>query len=83
MSAHIRELTLHEGKILQNTLRKSKNRSSVRRAQVFLLSAQGMKAKEIAKIVYLNEVYVRELIRRYNNEGLSLLKEKPHTGTPH
>jgi len=80
MCVYVRELKNQEGESLQDTLRRSKSRLSLRRAQVILLSAQSMKANEIAKIVYLNEVYVRELIRRFNTEGLSLLKEKPRSG---
>jgi transposase len=39
-----------------------------------------MSAREIAKVTYLHEEYVRHLIRRFSSEGLNLLKERPHPG---
>ncbi len=56
MCLYVRELTDAEGRKLQDTLRKSRNRTALRRAQVILLSAQGMKAPEIAKNTYLHEM---------------------------
>ena len=82
MCLYARDLTSREGHELQYILRRSKNRVKLRRAQVVLLSAQGMKAAEIASATYLHTEYVIELIRRFNNEGLSLLKERPETGRP-
>lgn len=82
MCIYIREFYESEGKTLQDTLRKSKNRLALRRSQVILLSAQGMKAPEIAQTTYLHEAYVRELLRRFNREGLAMLKERPRSGRP-
>jgi uncharacterized protein YllA (UPF0747 family) len=69
MCTYVRALTETEGKKIQEILRKSKNRTAIRRAQVILMSEQGYKASEIAESTYLNVVYVRELIRRFNSEG--------------
>lgn len=82
MCLYVRDLTDAEGRKLQDTLRKSRNRMALRRAQVILLSAQGMKAPEIAKNTYLHEWYVRELIRRFNIEGVDILKERRRRGRP-
>ena len=82
MCLYVRDLTEKEGEKLQQILRKSTNRTSIRRAQVILMSEQGYKAKEIAESTYLHVVYVRELIRRFNKEGLELLKEKKRPGAP-
>lgn len=82
MSLFVRDLRMAEGNRLQRTLRHSKNRVSLRRAQVILLSAQGMAAKQIAKSTYLHEVYVRELIRRFNEEGTAILRKRASPGRP-
>ena len=80
MSLYVRDLTESEGLKIQQILRKSKSRTALRRAHVILMSAQGYKASEIAETTYLHVVYVRELIRRFNSEGLALLKERKRPG---
>jgi len=82
MCLYARDLTAREGREVQHILRRSRNRIKLRRAQVVLLSAQGMKAAEIAQATFLHTEYVRELIRRFNSEGLTLLKERPKSGRP-
>jgi len=82
MCLYVRSLTRSEGKKLQTFLRHGKNRTLVRRAHVILLSEQGMRAQEIATTTYLNEEYVRRLLRRFNNEGLKLFTERPGRGRP-
>jgi transposase len=82
MCIYVRDLTASEGLKIQRILRKSTNRTAIRRAQVILMSEQGYKAAEIAESTYLHVVYVRELIRRFNEEGLELLKEKKRPGAP-
>lgn len=82
MCLYTRDLTDNEGQHIQRILRSSKDRVKLRRAQVILLSAQGMRAGEISKVTYLHTEYIRELIRRFNNEGLQLLKERPRSGRP-
>lgn len=82
MCLYVRSLTRAEGKKIQSLLRRSKNRTVVRRAQVVLLSEQGMRAQQIATTTYLNEEYVRRLLRRFNEEGLKLFNERPGRGRP-
>jgi transposase len=82
MCLYIRSLTNTEGKKLQTILRRSKNRTAIRRAQVLLLSDQGMRVQEIARTTFLNEEYVRRLLRRFNTEGLRLLEEPTGRGRP-
>lgn len=82
MCLYARDLTDNEGRQIQRILRSSKDRVKLRRAQVILLSAQGMRAGQISEVTYLHTEYVRELIRRFNNEGLQLLKERPRSGRP-
>lgn len=61
-------------------LRLSKNWIKLRLAQVVLLFAQGMKAAEIVQATYLHVENIRKLIRRFNAEGLSLMKECHKSG---
>lgn len=82
MCLYVRSLTRAEGKKIQSLLRRSKNRTVVRRAQVVLLSEQGMRAQQIATTTYLNEEYVRRLLRRFNEEGSKLFKARPGRGRP-
>ena len=82
MCIYVRELQPSEGRQIQHILRKSRDRVKLRRAQVILLSAQGMRAADIAGKTYLHTEYVRELIRRFNYEGLTLFKERPKSGRP-
>lgn len=82
MCLYARDLSDGEGLKIQRLLRTSKDRVKLRRAQVILLSAQGMRAGEISKITYLHTEYVRELIRRFNDEGMQLFKERPRSGRP-
>lgn len=82
MGAHVRSLTATQGSHIQRTLRQSSNAVAVRRAQVVLLSEQGSTVQEIAEQTFLHEEYVRELIRRFNKQGLAMLKERPKSGRP-
>jgi transposase len=82
MCVFARDLQENEGQKIKQILRRSHDRVKIRRATVILLSAQGMQAKEIARRTYLHPEYIRELIRRFNNEGISMLNERPRSGRP-
>ena len=82
MSIFVRSIRDHEGRQLAQILRRSKSRVKVRRAQVILASAQGMKVPEIAQLTHLCEHYVRTLIRRFDEEGLSSLEPHFNGGRP-
>jgi len=82
MCLYVRSLTKAEGNKIQYILRRGKNRTAIRRAQVILMSEQGMRVKEIAQRTYLHEEYVRKLLRRFNVERLDLFKERPGRGRP-
>jgi transposase len=82
MSLFVRDISIAEGNQIQRTLRHSKNRTSLRRVQVILLSVQGMPVKRIARATYLHEVYVRELIRCFNYEGTAILRKRTSPGRP-
>lgn len=83
MCLFVRSLTVAEGQKLQRIIRHGTNRIVIRRAQVFLLSDQGMRVQDIAQMTLLSEEYIRELIRRYNDgEGKELLQVPRHSGRP-
>jgi transposase len=82
MALYVRSLTEVEGNRLLHLMRHSRSAVSVRRAQVLILSDQGSTVQEIAKQTLMHEEYIRELIRRFNAEGLSLLQERPKSGRP-
>lgn len=82
MCAYVQSLTPHEGNRLQAILRHGKNRTSVRRAQVILMSAQGMKVERISQFTYLHPEYIRTLIRRFKSERMKLFQERPRSGRP-
>lgn len=82
MCLFARNLNKKEGQKVQSILRRSKDRVALRRAQVILLSAQGMRVQEIAPSVYLTEEYIRELIRRFNKEGTEIFTIHRSPGQP-
>jgi transposase len=82
MCLYVRDLKAGEGQKLQSLLRRGKSVISVRRAQVILSSAQGMKVPAIARQVYLSEQYVRQIIERFNEDGLASLAPRYGGGRP-
>lgn len=78
MCLYVRKLRIDEGNKIQRIIRHGKNAVYVRRCQVILASAQGMKVPEIAGVYYLSGDHVRRLIRQFNKEGFESLKpQKP------
>ncbi len=82
MCTYVRSLKIAEGNHIQRILRRGKSRTPFRRAQVILHSAHGYTVQEIAQVTCLHEEYIRELIRRFNVEGVALFKERARTGRP-
>jgi len=77
MALYVRSLTIAEGQYLKQILRRGKNRTKIRQAQVMLMSDQGMRVQEIAAATFLHEEYVRYLIRQFNLHGLKLFDKRP------
>jgi transposase len=75
-------LTIAEGNHIQRILRRGKSRTPFRRAQVIIHSAHGYSVQEIANVTCLHQEYIRELIRRFNREGVALFKERARSGRP-
>ena len=82
MCLYVRELTVAEGRRLQQVVRRDANRIKVRRAQVVLASAQGSKAPDIARRLYFSPQHVRTILKTFNAEGLSALVPKYGGGRP-
>ncbi len=82
MCLYVRELSMAEGRQLQQGLRRSKNRIKVRRAQVILASAQGFKVPAIATMLHFSEQHVRHLVHEFNQHGLEVLEPKERPGRP-
>jgi transposase len=82
MCLYVRELSLAEGRRLQQVVRRDRNRIKVRRAQVVLASAQGSKAPDIARRLYFSPQHVRTIIKAFNAEGQRALVPKYGGGRP-
>ncbi len=82
MCLYVREITLAEGRRLQNTVRRGHDRIKVRRAQVILASAQGSRAPAIARRLYFSPQHVRTIIKDFNANGFDALAPKYDGGRP-
>jgi transposase len=79
----VREIDDDEGKRLVRVVRRgSGSVVTWRRAQMVLLSAQGMDAAAIAKVAFTSEDRVRDVIRNFNADGFSSLYPKYKGGRP-
>src|SRR5512135_1220049 len=79
----VREIDDDEGRRLVRIVRRgSGSVVTWRRAQMVLLSAQGMDAAAIAKVAFTSEDRVRDVIRNFNTDGFSSLYPKYRGGRP-
>ncbi|MGP7998695.1 MAG: IS630 family transposase [Streptosporangiaceae bacterium] len=79
----VREIDDDEGRRLVRIVRRgSGSVVTWRRAQMVLLSAQGMDAAGIAKVAFTSEDRVRDVIRNFNADGFSSLYPKYRGGHP-
>src|SRR5262249_46467996 len=70
----VREIDDDEGRRLVRIVRRGSGRVVTwRRAQMVLLSAQGMEAAAIAKVAFTSEDRVRDVIRNFNADGFDSL----------
>jgi transposase len=78
-----REIDDDEGRRLVRVVRRgSGSVVTWRRAQMVLLSAQGMDASAIAKVAFTSEDRVRDVIRNFNADGFGSLYPKYKGGRP-
>ncbi len=79
----VREIGDDEGRRLVRIVRRgSKSVMTWRRAQMVLLSAQGMDVPAIAKVAFTSEDRVRDVIRNFNADGFSSLYPNYRGGRP-
>jgi transposase len=79
----VREIDDDEGRRLVRIVRRdSGSVVTWRRAQMVLLSAQGMDAAAIAKVAFTSEDWVRDVIHNFNADGFSSLYPRYRGGRP-
>src|SRR5271170_2323751 len=79
----VREIDDDEGQRLVRIVRRgSGSVVTWRRAQMVLLSAQGMDVAAIAKVAFTSEDRVRDVIRNFNADGFGSLYPKYKGGRP-
>ena len=79
----VREIDDDEGRRLVRIVRRgSGSVVSWRRAQMLLLSAQGMDVAGIARVAFTSEDRVRDVIRNFNADGFSSLYPRYRGGRP-
>jgi transposase len=79
----VREIDDDEGRRLVRIVRRGTGSVVTwRRAQMVLLSAQGMDAAAIAKVAFTSEDRVRDVIRNFNADGFDSLYPKYRGGRP-
>ena len=79
----VREIDDDEGRRLVRIVRRgSGSVVTWRRAQMVLLSAQGMDAAAIARVAFTSEDRVRDVIRNFNTDGFSSLYPRYRGGRP-
>jgi transposase len=79
----VRELSNEEGNKLLRTVRRSSGSVVTwRRAQMVLLSAQGMDVAQVAKVAFTSPDRVREVINNFNEDGFESLYPRYSGGRP-
>ena len=79
----VREITNAEGNRLLRILRRSSGSVVTwRRAQMILLSAQGMPAARIAEVTFTSADRVSDVIHNFNLDGFDALYPRYHGGRP-
>jgi transposase len=79
----VREITNDEGNQLLRIVRRSKGSVVTwRRAQMVLLSAQGMDVAQIAEVAFTSQDRVREVLHNFNDDGFDSLYPKYAGGRP-
>ena len=79
----VRELDNEEGNRLLRIVRRSSGSVVTwRRAQMVLLSAQGMDVAQIAKVAFTSEDRVRAVLHNFNDDGFDSLYPKYSGGRP-
>jgi transposase len=81
MCIYVRPLTDEEQSHVQGLLRSS-DAATYRHARVVLLSREGRKVPEVMRTVGVSERWVREIIHRFNQQGVNSLPRRKAPGSP-
>lgn len=76
-AVYVRELTQEEKQALQKGLH-SNSAFTVRRCQMLLDSAEGLKARQIGERLHCSDETVRAAIHAFHQEGVACLQAKSH-----
>jgi transposase len=80
---HVREISNEEGnRLLRMVRRSSGSVVTWRRAQMVLLSAQGMEVAAIAEVSFTSPDRVRDVLHNFNTDGFASLQPKYAGGRP-
>ena len=79
---HIGPLSTEQTTELQTLYRTTKDVRIRTRAQIILLASDGLSAPQIATIVHLDPESVRHHLKRYRDEGIHGLADRPRSGRP-
>jgi transposase len=81
--ARVREIDDAEGRRLQRIIRRGTGSMVTwRRAQMVLLSAQGMPVAKIAEVTFTSADRIRDVIHNFNTDGFNALYPKYKGGRP-
>ncbi len=68
----VREITCEEKRGIEKYLR-SKDACQMKRSQILLASSRGLTTFEIAKLLGLSAEYARQIINRFNEQGVACI----------
>jgi transposase len=74
------ELTVEQGKGLQEGYQLGETHAFRRRCQLILLKSEGRTSKEVSQIIKMNEISINNWLDRYQSEGIKGLMTKPGRG---
>jgi transposase len=83
LAIRVRELTAEEQQTIENLARsRTQPARLVERAQIVWHSSQGLTAPAIAQRLNVHPETVRHWVKRFNDDGLGGLMDKPRSGRP-
>lgn len=83
MTISVRSLTEVESKEIERLARsRTESARMVERAKIIDLSIQGKSPPEIEKELKLNANRIRDWVKRFNQDGIAGLQDKPRSGAP-
>jgi len=72
----VRSISQYESQQLYQLVRKSPNVITIKRVEIIIASSKGMAVTEIARLYHCSQEHIRQVIRKFNKEGLKALYPK-------